>query len=249
MRLSKANVTIRSIEDWRALAPPTRGDRYWKDGRSAKELARAWCSGAEPRAPADLVQLLSPLVSADHLADAEGWPEHRIPFDDIRGERPNIDLALLTGGYHGKTAICIEAKANEPFGTDVFGVLTSAAFKIARDENTRAISRVQRLSALVLPEWEQPLPHLSQIRYQLLTLTAAALAFARSSDASIAAVIVHEFAIEGYIDPSNQRRNARDLNIFVERMTRGEGSVTAFELYCAPNIAQTRSVVRDSIDN
>jgi hypothetical protein len=104
MRLSKADVPIRSIEDWRTMAPPKRGNRHWKDGRSAKELARAWCSGDEPRAPADLVQLLSRLVSADHLANAEGWPEHRIPIDDIPGERPNIDLALLADGYHGKTA-------------------------------------------------------------------------------------------------------------------------------------------------
>jgi hypothetical protein len=221
MRLSKANVTIRSIEDWRALAPPKRGDRQWKAGRSAMELARAWCGGDEPCAPPDLVRLLSPLLSADHLAIAEGWPEHQIRIDDIPGEPPNIDLALLADGRHGKTAVCIESKADEPFGPDVLTLLTSAVVKIARDEKTGAISRLQRLSAHLLPEWEPGLPHLADIRYQLLTLTAAALALARSKEARTAAVIVHEFAIEGCVDARKQKRNADDLNQFVKRMTRG----------------------------
>jgi hypothetical protein len=221
MRLSKANVPIRSIEEWRTLAPPKQGDRHWKTGRSAKELARAWCGGNEPCAPPDLQKLLEPLLSADHLANAEAWPERQIPIDDIPGERPNIDLALLAVGHHGKTAVCIEAKADEPFGPDVLDRLTSAVVKIARDEKTGAIFRLQRLSALLLPEWEPGLPHLADIRYQLLTLTAAALALAKSNDATIAAVIVHEFAFEGCFDAGKQKRNADDLNRFVKRMTCG----------------------------
>jgi hypothetical protein len=222
VQLSKADVPIRSVEDWRALARPKRGDRHWKTGRIAKKLARAWCSGDEPCAPPDLVQLLSPLLSADQLANAEGWPEHQIRIDDIPGEPPNIDLALLADAHHGKTAVCIESKADEPFGPDVLTLLTSAVVKLARDERTGAISRLQGLSALLLPEWEPGLPHLADIRYQLLTLTAAALALAKSSDARIAAVVVHEFAIEGCVDASKQKRNACDLDAFVERMTRGE---------------------------
>jgi hypothetical protein len=164
---------------------------------------------------------LSPLLSADQLANAEGWPEHPIRIDDIPGEPPNIDLALLADGHRGKTAGCIESKADEPFGPHVLTLLKSAVVKLGRDEKTGAIIRLQRLSDRLLPEWEPGLPHLADIRYQLLTLTAAALALAKCSNATIAAVVVHEFAFEGCVHARKQKRNARDLDVFIERMTRG----------------------------
>lgn len=221
MRLSKGGTPIRSLEDWRKLAPPKGRDRHWKDGRSAKELARAWCSGDKPCAPQELLQLLSPLLSPEHLATAEGWPEHQVAIDDVPGEPPNIDLALVAGGRLGKTAVCVEAKADEAFGEDVLSLLNSAVVKIARDERTGAIDRLQRLADVVLPGWEVGLPYLADIRYQLLTVTAAALALARSHGAKVAAVVVHEFAIGGFVDARKQRRNAHDLDQFIRRMTRG----------------------------
>jgi hypothetical protein len=33
---------ILSVEDWFAHARPAAGARHWKDGRSAKEMARLW---------------------------------------------------------------------------------------------------------------------------------------------------------------------------------------------------------------
>ena len=41
MSVAKNGVTIRTIEDWEKLAPP-KSKIHWKDGRSAKEVARAW---------------------------------------------------------------------------------------------------------------------------------------------------------------------------------------------------------------
>ncbi|MCK4311925.1 MAG: hypothetical protein KAW88_04245 [Candidatus Cloacimonetes bacterium] len=31
---------INNIDDWKKLCPPEGGDKQWKDGRSAKELAK-----------------------------------------------------------------------------------------------------------------------------------------------------------------------------------------------------------------
>ena len=39
MRIYKSSHEIRSVEDWFEYAPPKKGERHWKDGRSAKELA------------------------------------------------------------------------------------------------------------------------------------------------------------------------------------------------------------------
>src|SRR2546421_166990 len=33
---------IATLDEWLEKAPPKRGEAQWRDGRSAKELARAW---------------------------------------------------------------------------------------------------------------------------------------------------------------------------------------------------------------
>ncbi len=191
-------------------------------------MARAWCGVNGPRAPQEFVELLSDLVSAQHLDGAKGWPEHEARIDDLPGEPPNIDLALVSDGRLGRTVVCIEAKADEPFGEDVLSLLNAAVVKIARDEGTGAIERLQRLAESLLPSWEPGLPHLVDIRYQLLTATAAALALAKLHHAKVAAVVIHEFAIEGFVDPSKQRRNAHDLDQFIRRITRGARTSLSF---------------------
>jgi hypothetical protein len=231
MRLSAGTLSIRSIDDWYKLAPPKGGDRQWKDGRSAKELARAWCAAGEPCAPTVIGQLLSPLLSTEQLAACDGWPEHQIPIDDLPGEPPNIDLALVGDGHHGRTAVCIEAKADEPFDDDVLSLLNAAVVKIARDERTGAVERLQRLAERILPRWETGLPHLADLRYQLLTATAAVLALARAHRAKIAVLVIHEFAIEGCVDPLKQ----------VETPTTWIGSSAESPAVSGPHSLQTSS--------
>jgi len=45
---------IRSIDDWFNLAPPKKGRKQWKDGRSAKELAKAWFRTGRAKVPEEL---------------------------------------------------------------------------------------------------------------------------------------------------------------------------------------------------
>lgn len=231
MKLVRGPSSIVSVEDWRKFSPPKGGDRHWRDGRSAKELARAWCEPSGPCAPAAIQRLLAPLVSAEHLAAAEGWPEHQVRIDDLPGEPPNIDLALVCDGHLGRTVICIEAKADEAFADDVLSLLNTAVVKIARDKATGAITRLQALAERLLPSWDVGLPHLGDLRYQLLTATAATLALAKIHGAKVAAVVIHEFAIAGCVDPRKLRRNAHDLDLFLRRITRGaRASLPAGEL-------------------
>ena len=44
---------ITSVDDWKEFAPPKRGYQ-WAEGRSAFELARAWCGTGTPSMPDDL---------------------------------------------------------------------------------------------------------------------------------------------------------------------------------------------------
>jgi hypothetical protein len=85
--IHKDNNLIESVEDWFRLAPPKEGLRQWKDGRSAKELAKAlFPQPGTPQIPPDLISLLNShpdLITTEIL---EGTPEHKIPLDNFRGE-------------------------------------------------------------------------------------------------------------------------------------------------------------------
>lgn len=64
--VDKDGVAISSVAAWSTLAPPKGGDSHWVAGRSAHELATAWCGSAGPCVPHEIDQLLR---SHPHLAD------------------------------------------------------------------------------------------------------------------------------------------------------------------------------------
>jgi hypothetical protein len=58
------------------------------------------------------------------------------------------------------------------------------------------------------------------LRYQLLTATAGALAYAAKIGADRAILIIHEFVTDD-ANEAGQESNANDLNLFVKRITDG----------------------------
>src|SRR5688500_11897028 len=95
VRLSRAGTEICSLDDWATHAAPKGKDAHWEDGKSAKELARAWCQQGAPRPPDEFMALLRghPLFASVTLD--EGFPEHRTSFDHYPGEPRNADLNLI----------------------------------------------------------------------------------------------------------------------------------------------------------
>jgi len=222
MLLRKGSSEIKSVSDWFKLAPPKKGALHWKDGRSAKELAKAWCEKRNrPSPPEEFLRLLAPLVSVDHMADAIGWPEHQVPIDDLPGEPPNIDLAIECDGKLGRTTVCVEAKADETFGEYTLAKHDSAAKLIEQGKKTGALQRLLQLEENILSKPTAGLPGRAEIRYQLLTGTAAALALAKEHQARVAVFVVHEFSFSGHVDEKKLKQNKIDLDCFVMRLTRG----------------------------
>src|SRR5689334_2872468 len=80
---------ICTVEEWLERAGPLRGVRQWADGRSAKEVAKAWCQSEGTTAvPFDLQQLLDSNLHLGHLTIATVIPELRTPLGDVsRGDR------------------------------------------------------------------------------------------------------------------------------------------------------------------
>ncbi|MBK6845118.1 MAG: hypothetical protein IPG88_22945 [Gemmatimonadetes bacterium] len=147
-------------------------------------------------------------------------PEHRVRFDDLPGEPRNADVNVIAEGREGTIAISLEAKADEPFGELVSDVLESAVRKIVADTPTNGVLRVQQLAASIFAKGGCERLPLGDVRYQLLTGVAGVIAFARDVKASVAVFVVHEFVTD-QTDDAKHLQNMRDLNAFVERLTRG----------------------------
>jgi hypothetical protein len=78
---------ICTVDDWFRLAAPAGSAGQWVDGRSAKELAKAWCGRASvPAVPVELQELLSTHPDIDGAVFLEAIPEHKVIFDDSPGE-------------------------------------------------------------------------------------------------------------------------------------------------------------------
>jgi len=147
-------------------------------------------------------------------------PEHRVPFDDLPGEPRNADVVAVGDDRNGRLAINIEAKADEPFDQYVRDILLSVARRIAADEPTNSVKRIQNLAHSILPPRVNEATSLGELRYQLLTGVAGTIAFAAEVGANRAAFLVHEF-ISDRTNDEKHRTNAQDLDNFVLRLSRG----------------------------
>ena len=111
MLISKDDATIRTPADWLVHAPPKR-DTQWRPGRSAYEIAAAWCGDTDhPSPPAEVLALFGSHPDFDSVELVSAVPEHRIRFDRLRGEPRNADLAVVARDARGTIAITIEGKS------------------------------------------------------------------------------------------------------------------------------------------
>lgn len=212
MKLNKNMVTreINSLDSWLALAPPMGGQNQWKDGRSAKELAR-YITGSLPHMPKEIEQLLSNFSAPDAAFD---WSaEYVTKFSECgygRGMGRNHDAVI----YNGEVFMGIEAKADEPFGD-----------KTIKDEMKNAsdnkMLRIRKLVELVFGD--KPENHLD-LRYQLLTACGGVLLEAKERKIKNAVLLVLVFLKAGtdadgntYYTEDNRQRNHHDWQSFLKQ--------------------------------
>jgi hypothetical protein len=211
--IHKNNNRIESVEDWFRLASPKEGLRHWKDGRSAKELAKIWFSKpGTPHIPADLISLLHShpdLVSTEIL---EGTPEHKIPLDNFRGETRNADLVLIGKRGNSKISINIEAKADEPYDQSVANKLSNV-----KNPRSKIPNRIDLLCRALFGETPESNPELLNLRYQLLTGCAGTMIEAQRIEAKTAVFVVHVFLSDA-VDDEKVRSNDGDYSLFMKHL-------------------------------
>lgn len=227
LRLERREMPIRTVEEWFLHARPMGGEIQWRDGRSAKELAKAWCGdGDGPAPPGDLLRLLATRPALANLEFEVGYPEHRIRFDGVPGEPRNADLAVACLGPGGRVALSIEAKADEVFGRTVGEEIVNAAAQWAFEERDGKLERLRLLANAILPRYRAGHAKIGQLRYQLLTAIAGAWAFASEVQASVAVLVVHEF-LSSRLNAVRLAENHQDLARLVVRVS--DGRIPALE--------------------
>lgn len=206
MRIHKSGHDIQSVGDWFKYAPPKRGARHWKDGRSAKELARYWFR-EERASPSEELRLLLEGTFGPGIVFDEAKPECIIELDDFVGEHRNCDLVLCRAGSQ-RIAINVEAKADEPFG----GITVGDYYDRKVDSQSNVPARIRQISNALFGR--DPDEAIRKLRYQLLHSAAATLIEAAANRAEIGMLLIHEFRSPG-LNSDNLMQNASDWETFV----------------------------------
>jgi len=217
--IQKNGVVIRILEDWEKTAPPKHSNQ-WKANRSAMELARAWLPCVSPCFPQEVAQVLANHAEFGLIQQWTAEPEAKFSFDGLGGEPRNSDLAVEAVDQYGRFLIAVEGKADEPFGDTVGGTLASALERQLKDERSKGITRVQLLVRALFEERHAEEPSLNHIRYQLMTACAGAMCEGERRRVGRVVLLIHEFSTELTHDGKHEL-NARDLDNFVVRLTRG----------------------------
>lgn len=200
---------ISSVEDWLRYAPPQKGECQWKDGRSAKELAKAFFREGRAELPGELQRLFEDSDLTKGLVCHAAVPEKTTQLD-IPTRKPRYHDLVLTGTIEGKKAIvCIEAKADETFGEIVRDHYAKNA-AVHSDVPKRIEQMSQGLFGLKYNNNDGPV---ADLRYQLLTSLAGTVIEARIQDAAIAIFLVYEFVTDK-TSPQKIQANSDDLQRF-----------------------------------
>lgn len=218
MAIVKKGAPIVTLGDWLELAPPRRKEQ-WKEGRSAMEVARRWLASM-PALPPEIVALLRSNPVFDTVTEWSAEPEVRLRFDDYPGEPRNTDLLVKATDRRGRYIIAVEAKADEPFSETVADALAASLERRITEGRSNGIARVEQLAAALLGPLKEGQRSVGHLRYQLLTATGGALAAAEEDGVNRAVLAIHEFITTETEDEAHAT-NAKDLNVFVRRLSRG----------------------------
>lgn len=220
------------ITCWQEWSQPKRSCQ-WKEGRSAMCLAQAWFNDeGEVAVPAELQALLFSHPRLEGLQILTGVPEKVTALPE-RGEGRNHDLWLQGRTPADRVTICIEAKADEPFGNEsVVEYRNRSLQRRNKGIPTRAPERIDSLLQLVGDKkgaiW-------ADIPYQLLTAISGTVLQARIDESNCAVFIVHEFHTS-LTDPDKLRGNAEAFEMFVRVLTGMPDREVQEGLLCAAGI-------------
>ena len=198
--LFKSNGIV-DLVSWKKLAPPMGGDKQWKVGRSAMELAR-YMTECYPKVPKEIENILLNFSVAS--AEFEWAAEYVTDFQSFglgKGEGRNHDAFM----FNSDIVVGIEGKADEPLGSQLIG----DAIKTASENKMHRIKGMIQMLFGDAPENHQ------NIRYQLITAATAALLEATKKSVPKALLLVIIFKKQGCYSEEKIQKNHADILAFL----------------------------------
>lgn len=192
---------IMTLDDWFKTSPPMGGEKQWRDGRSAKELAR-YITSALPNVPTEIEAVLSKLVSHDSAFawDAEYITDF-VSHNLGRGEGRNHDAIMV----NDEIFVGIEGKADESLGSQYVGTAL-----IEASDNKK-----HRINGMIEMLYGDSTEKHADIRYQLVTAACATLLEAEMCGLHKAMLMVIVFKKPGCYSDEKVAANERDIKFFL----------------------------------
>jgi len=230
------------ITCWQEWTRPKK-EYQWKSGRSAMELARSWFRNEYSSPPLELLSLFRSNARFDGLRFITGTPE-LVTLLPERGEGRNHDLALKGCIIDESVTMCIEAKADEPFGNaSVVEYWRSAINRREKGVSTRAPERIEALLSMVdpmnRPVNESPWLH---VRYQLLTALCGTILQGRTDGSPLSVFVIHEFQTDE-TSPLKQAQNHLELERFLSIVSGKDLCLEIGKLYGPFNITGMQCLI------
>lgn len=197
MQLNQHPEGIVDHESWKQQRPPKKGDLQWRDGRSAKELAK-YMTGAFPAVPAEIEDALKTLVPGNATFD---WDAEYVTPLPGKGEGRNHDGIL----YNRDVVVTIEAKADETLGNLVEDELQNAS-----------VNKLGRVCKLLEYLFAEGFKNYRKLRYQLLTASVGTLLEAERKNLKAAVMLVLVFKTNGDVMEDKLEANHQDIVNFLE---------------------------------
>jgi hypothetical protein len=202
---------INNIDDWFRECPPKQSNKHWKDGRSAKELAR-YITRDLPNVPSELLDILSKYSTNDYIVIA---PEFVTNFKSKgfgSGEGRNHDSLVLMRD----TVIGIEAKADES--------LDRYYSSIVIDDTKNHVLRYRGLYKALFNDDELD----GRVRYQLVSASVGTIIEAIERQKQNAVLLIISFLKDGCYNMDKVKSNYDDIKYYIDKFEKREdGSLLA----------------------
>lgn len=168
--------------------------------------------------PQEVLAVLARHPGFENVLSWDAEPEAKLRFDTFPGEPRNTDLLVIANDALGTFLLAIEAKADETYGHTLADVLAAALERHIENPRSNGIARIEGLATLLLKPRSGAQPKAGDLRYQLFTACAGALAEAHRRRSARAIMLVHEFITPATTDVKHAR-NASDLRLFLSRLS------------------------------
>lgn len=234
------NKAITNIDEWKNACK----EEQWKDGRSAKELAKAWIN--------DKGKYLEILIdSKDEFEGIKfiiGTPEYESKFDEYKGKGRYHDLLVIAEDKEGDILISVEAKVDEGFGEIIKDYYLTQVSKRIEGSSTKAPDRIENLLANVFKRKVNK--GAFDLRYQLLHAIAGTVAEANKRNISRAIFVVNTFRPRDgeFFNTNAYERNINDLNHFIKYLSSGNIKNIENNSLIGPFNTKTNDYLSDKVD-